>query len=71
MTKKTLEEVEKFWNENPLFFGESDHKKAYINDVFYGSLPAEIFIPESIKNKKVLDLGCGIGFWTIEIQKNA
>ena len=80
MTKKTIEEVEKFWNENPLFFGESDHKvgsfdffedhkKVYINDVFYGSLPAEIFIPESIKNKKVLDLGCGVGFWTIEIQK--
>jgi ubiquinone/menaquinone biosynthesis C-methylase UbiE len=80
LNKKTIEEVETFWNENPLFSGESnhkvgsfnffeDHKNVYINDVFSGRLPSEIFMPESIKNKKVLDLGCGVGFWTIEIQQ--
>ena len=63
MTKNTIEEVEKFWNQNPLFSGESnhkvgsldffeDHKKVYIDDVFSGSLPSEIFIPEFSKGAK-------------------
>ncbi|HIN40471.1 MAG TPA: class I SAM-dependent methyltransferase [Flavobacteriales bacterium] len=76
-----LAEVKDFWEGNPLFSGESDydlgsheffqdHSKAYYDDVFAGSFDANKFIPMNLKNANVLDLGCGVGFWTIEIQKH-
>lgn len=81
MTAKTasLQEVKQFWNDNPLFTGESkfpvgskefveDHKDVYINDVFAGNFKRELIFPPK-SDIKVLDLGCGIGFLTIELLK--
>ena len=75
----TIEDVRQFWEENPLFTGESkheinskeffeEHRQVYLDDVFAGKFNDEIFIPP-LDNAVVLDLGCGVGFWTIEIQK--
>jgi ubiquinone/menaquinone biosynthesis C-methylase UbiE len=80
MGEKKLEEVKEFWENNPLFSGESDHppgskeffeehKETYYDDVFAGEFKREKFIPDSVKDAIVLDLGCGVGFWTIEIQQ--
>lgn len=75
MDKRTIQDVEKFWNENPLFTGEVDfdpnnpeaffqsHDGAYFNDVLSGIDMETVFhLPKS--EDKVLDLGCGIGFWS-------
>lgn len=77
MTKK-ISSVKKFWNENPLFTGEikkgasffEEADNTYINKNFYGinEIKKKIFLPKN-KNKKILDLGCGIGFWTNFIDK--
>ena len=77
---KTIEDVKTFWEENPLFSGESaheagtkeffeQHRKVYYEDVFAGKFKDEKFMPKNLENSKVLDLGCGVGFWTIEIQQ--
>jgi len=77
--KNELTAVKKFWEENPLFSGESafepgskeffeEHRSVYFSDVFANDFKEEFFIPPSIENAKALDLGCGTGFWTIEIQ---
>jgi len=77
---KTLEDVKDFWENNPLFTGESEfkpgskeffehHTQVYYDDVFAGKFRDEKFIPKNIENKPVLDLGCGVGFWTIEMAK--
>jgi len=78
--EKTINSVKKFWENNPLFTGESnfetgskeffeEHRKVYFEDVFANDFKEEEFIPQKLENEVVLDLGCGIGFWTIEIQK--
>ena len=75
----TIEDVKKFWENNPLFTDESEHpvnskaffeehRSVYMQDVFAGKFDDEKFIPR-LDNARVLDLGCGVGFWTIEIQK--
>jgi len=75
----TIEDVKSFWEENPLFSGESEHpvnskaffeehRQVYMDDVFAGKFEDEKFIPK-LDGARVLDLGCGVGFWTIEIQK--
>jgi SAM-dependent methyltransferase len=75
-----LAEVKDFWEDNPLFSGESeyepgsqeffrDHSRAYHEDVFAGFFDVDKFIPKNLEHAKVLDLGCGVGFWSIEIQK--
>ena len=80
MSTEKIEEVRDFWNNNPLFMGESEHevgskqffvhhKTVYIEDCFANNLDEEIFMPPSSKGKKILDLGCGVGFWTVEIQQ--
>ena len=75
---KDINDVKEFWEKNPLFSGESqyktgskeffdEHKKVYMEDVFANNFEEKKFIPKLSQNKKVLDLGCGIGFWTIEM----
>lgn len=75
---KNLDSVKEFWNENPLFTGESkfdegsleffeDHKKVYYEDVFADDFRKEKYMPKFKATDKVLDLGCGVGFWTIEM----
>jgi len=75
---KNINDVKEFWENNPLFSGESkfktgtkeffdEHKKVYLQDVFANNFNEKKFIPILNTNANVLDLGCGIGFWTIEI----
>lgn len=77
-SNSNIEQVKKFWNENPLWVGESkfslgskeffdEHRETYINDCFAGTLDSRFFQSHG----KILDLGCGIGFWLIEFaQRN-
>ncbi|MBX9780054.1 MAG: class I SAM-dependent methyltransferase [Chitinophagaceae bacterium] len=74
-----IEQVKSFWNSNPLWTGESkfepgtrdffeEHRKVYIEDCFGGNFDIR-FLPTPRSNAqqmKILDLGCGIGFWTTE-----
>jgi len=73
----SVQDVQDFWEANPLWTGESnrevgsrewfaEHKQVVINDVFAGKLPQEMF-PSEKNLQRVLDLGCGPGFWTIEL----
>ncbi|SLN29695.1 class I SAM-dependent methyltransferase [Oceanibacterium hippocampi] len=71
-----IEDVRNFWNRNPLWTGESafepgtreffeEHRQVYREDCFAGRMDETIFPPEPGK-QRVLDLGCGVGFWLIE-----
>ena len=75
-SEKTIEDVRRFWNENPLWTGESEfepgtleffeeHRKVYIEDCFAGEIDSRLF-PGEAKGCPVLDLGCGVGFWLVE-----
>lgn len=75
MTPPTIEDVRAFWNSNPLWTGESkqepgsraffdEHRRVCIKDCFGGRMDERIFPAD--KSAKVLDLGCGIGFWLVE-----
>lgn len=70
----TIDDVRQFWNENPLWTGESahvpgskeffeEHRSVWINDGMAGAMDPRMFPP--IKGR-VLDLGCGVGFWLPE-----
>jgi 2-polyprenyl-3-methyl-5-hydroxy-6-metoxy-1,4-benzoquinol methylase len=74
-----IEDVKLFWNSNPLWMGESrfkkgslrffdEHRQVYINDCFGGRFDIRFYPPPRSNGQKmrVLDLGCGIGFWTTE-----
>ncbi len=73
----TVEDVKNFWEKHPLFVGETsfdigskeffeEHKRIVLNDCL---TPIESCIPKNLpKDARILDLGCGIGFWTIEFQ---
>jgi 2-polyprenyl-3-methyl-5-hydroxy-6-metoxy-1,4-benzoquinol methylase len=74
---KSVEDVREFWERNPLWSGESsfvtgsreyfeEHRRVYIADVFAGHLDQRIF-PDPDHRDSVLDLGCGPGFWTVEL----
>jgi SAM-dependent methyltransferase len=74
-----VDDVRQFWEDNPLWTGESqhpegsreffaEHREVYIKDCFAGSLDDRIF-PKDSNSDCVLDLGCGPGFWTVEIGK--
>lgn len=74
----TVGDVKNFWENNPLFAGESkfpagshdffkEHRKIYFDDFFANSFDEKLFIPKLQPDARVLDLGCGIGFWTIEL----
>lgn len=74
-----LGSVRAFWGSHPLWTGESahpagsaaffeEHRRVYIDDCFAGRFDLR-FLPPPRKGgqaMKVLDLGCGIGFWTTE-----
>ena len=74
-----LEEVRAFWESNPLWTGESafepgsipffeEHRSVYLADCFAGAFDLR-FLPPPRPNgqdMRVLDLGCGIGFWVSE-----
>jgi len=75
--EQDINEVKNFWEANPLWVGESkfkpgtfeffeEHRQTVIDDCFAGKLDSRIF-PKIEKNQKILDLGCGIGFWTVEL----
>jgi SAM-dependent methyltransferase len=77
--KNKLEEVIKFWDSNPLWTGESkfelgskpffeEHREVYILDCFGGSFDLRFLPPPrpNGQNMRILDLGCGVGFWTAE-----
>ncbi len=72
-------DVKDFWENNPLWTGESnfspgsieffeEHRSVYIADCFGGSFDQR-FLPQPMKNAQnssILDLGCGVGFWVTE-----
>jgi cyclopropane fatty-acyl-phospholipid synthase-like methyltransferase len=72
---RIIAEIEKFWDDNPLFTGEAQldnsnpqkffeaHDAAYFNDVFAGIQIKNIFYFLKANNN-TLDLGCGTGFWS-------
>jgi len=73
----TIEQVREFWEQNPLWDGESrhavgthaffeEHEQVYIQDCFAGKLDQKIF-PDEGHRGNVLDLGCGPGFWTLQL----
>jgi len=72
-----IQKVKAFWEANPLWTGESkytpgtkeffeEHRKIVLEDCFAGKLD-ERAIPKNLGKKRVLDLGCGLGFWSIEL----
>lgn len=74
-----LEHVREFWQNNPLWTGESafetgtlsffeEHRNVYIADCFSGHFDLRFLPPPRSmgQNMKILDLGCGIGFWVTE-----
>ena len=74
-----LDEVRSFWENNPLWAGESahqtgsvqffnEHRDIYISDCFAGQFDLR-FLPAARaagQGMRILDLGCGIGFWVCE-----
>jgi 2-polyprenyl-3-methyl-5-hydroxy-6-metoxy-1,4-benzoquinol methylase len=74
-----LDQVRHFWESNPLWTGESafevgtqpffeEHRNIYIADCFAGHFDIRFLPPPRNEGQemKVLDLGCGIGFWVTE-----
>ena len=73
----TIDDVRSFWESKPLWVGESrfptgsreffeEHRRVVIDDCLGGSIDPRT-MPELEKRRKVLDLGCGPGFWTVEL----
>ena len=76
----SIKKVQEVGEENPLWSGETkfqegseefflEHRKVYYEDCFAGTFDLR-FLPPPRKNGqdiKILDLGCGIGFWTTEL----
>ncbi|MGH9901404.1 MAG: class I SAM-dependent methyltransferase [Pyrinomonadaceae bacterium] len=71
-TRPDLDAVRQYWDEHPLFAGESRHKpgqkgfyKEHEQVLLYehGGKIHPIFTRDVGPGKRVLDVGCGIGFW--------
>ena len=74
-----IQDVKNFWESNPLFDGESifapgsreffeEHRSVYMRDCFAGQIDSRLF-PSPPQNARVLDLGCGPGFWAVELAR--
>lgn len=79
-TNPSIEKIKSFWEGNPLFDGESihpfgskeffeEHRKVYLDDVFNKNIDRYNIFPSKNEINNCLDLGCGVGFWSIEIPK--
>jgi SAM-dependent methyltransferase len=79
MSTKTLEDVRSFWEAKPLWTGESthapgtaaffdEHRRVVLDDGFAGELDPRA-LPGAEHRRNVLDLGCGPGFWTVELAR--
>lgn len=77
LMRKDINAVREFWESNPLFVGESiygsgtkdffeEHRRIVIDDCLAGKFDERV-LPDAMNQEKVLDLGCGPGFWTIEL----
>jgi 2-polyprenyl-3-methyl-5-hydroxy-6-metoxy-1,4-benzoquinol methylase len=75
----TVQEVKAFWEANPLFVGESrftpgsreyfeETRRLIIEDCLAGEFDPRTLPPKG-NRERVLDLGCGPGFWLIELGK--
>jgi len=74
-----IDKVRAFWEHHPLWSGESmhligsdeffaEHRRIYLDECFGGRFDGR-FLPSPRQGGqalRVLDLGCGIGFWTAE-----
>lgn len=71
----SVKQVKEFWENSPLWTGESNYepgtleffneqRKIIESDGFAGKIDHRIFKPSL--DKKILDLGCGIGMWITE-----
>src|SRR5688572_11702095 len=74
---RTIDDVRSFWESKPLWTGESghaagtreffeEHRRVVIEDAFAGQLDPRV-LPGPGHRTRVLDLGCGPGFWTVEL----
>lgn len=74
-----LAQVRRFWHEHPLWTGESrhpegseaffrEHRDVVIRDCLGGTFDPRLLPPTCPggPDPRILDLGCGIGFWTAE-----
>src|SRR4051794_19036629 len=74
-----IDKVRTFWEHHPLWSGESthpvgtdeffaEHRRVYLDECFGGRFDDRFLPPprQSGQALRVLDLGCGIGFWTTE-----
>jgi SAM-dependent methyltransferase len=75
----SVDQVRQFWDSNPLFSGESlyapgtpawfeEHTRVAIDDCLAGRFDDRMLPPPGNRGR-VLDLGCGPGFWTVELQQ--
>lgn len=71
--------MREFWERHPLFTGESghepgslaffeEHRRICIEDNLGGHFDPRLLPPEENRSA-VLDLGCGPGFWAVELQR--
>lgn len=76
---RTIDDVKSFWEAKPLWTGESryplgtpefftEHRQVVLDDGFVGELDPRV-LPDLQHRKRVLDLGCGPGFWTVELAR--
>ena len=73
-----IEDVKQFWERTPLFVGEAsaipgtreffEEHRAAVLDCLAGQLEDRLF-PSQENQEHVLDLGCGPGFWSVELAK--